>query len=84
MTINRADRLAYSTLACPGWSLERAIEVAHENGYSGLELRLVDGQMISADMMREERSRIGRVLDDSGLDLVSVDSSIRLSDWMSI
>jgi sugar phosphate isomerase/epimerase len=72
--------LAYSTLACPGWSLERCIEAARAHGYDGLELRLVDGELIDPAMPDEERTRIGRVLAGSGLGLVALDSSVRLTD----
>ena len=39
-------RLAYSNLAAPGWTIERAVEAVSEYGYEGLELRLFDGEPI--------------------------------------
>src|SRR5262249_9226931 len=39
-------RLAFTTLACPAWSLERVVEAAHAHGYAGVELRLLDGETI--------------------------------------
>jgi len=72
------SKLAYSTLACPDWSLERALEEARRRGYEGLELRLVDGQPIGLDLSSSERDSIGRLLRESGLGLVAADSSIRL------
>jgi len=39
-------RLAYSNLAAPGWTIERAVEAVSEYGYDGLELRLFDGEPI--------------------------------------
>jgi len=71
-------KLAFSTLACPDWSLERAIEEAQRWGYEGLELRLIDGQMIEPDLPAADRESIGRLLRESGLGLVAADSSIRL------
>ena len=71
-------KLAFSTLACPDWSLERALEQARRWGYEGLELRLVDGQLIGLDLSSSDRESIGRLLRESGLGLVAADSSIRL------
>jgi len=72
--------LAFSTLACPGWSLERCLQAAREYGYDGLELRLVDGELIDPAMPRQERERIGGLLARSGLGLVALDSSVWLTD----
>jgi sugar phosphate isomerase/epimerase len=72
-------RLAYSTLACPAWSLERAVEAAVEHGYQGLELRLIDGEMIPADLGREQRRRVRDLMAGAGLAVVAVDTSVRLA-----
>jgi len=71
---------AFSTLACPDWTLEQALANGREYGYRGVELRLVDGELIEDSMPSAERQRVGRLLSDSGLDLVAVDSSIRLTE----
>jgi fatty-acyl-CoA synthase len=80
MSAKLANGLAYSTLACPGWPLERCLEAAREYDYDGLELRLVDGELIDPAMPPGERSRVGRLLAGSGLGLVALDSSVRLTD----
>src|SRR2546421_12759999 len=80
VSAERTNGLAYSTLACPGWSLERCVEAAREHGYDGLELRLVDGELIDPAMPEAERARIGRLLAGSGLGLGALDSSVRLTD----
>lgn len=72
-------KLAFSTLACPDWSLERAIEEAQGWGYRGLELRLIDGRLLDLDLPASERESIGRLLAESGLGVSAVDSSIRLA-----
>ena len=36
--------LAFSTLACPDWSMPQIIEVAARVGYDGIELRFVQGE----------------------------------------
>ena len=71
-------KLAFSTLACPDWSLERALEQARRWGYEGLELHLMDGQLIGLDLSSSDRESIGRLLRESSLGLVAADSSIRL------
>jgi fatty-acyl-CoA synthase len=71
-------RLAFSTLGCPGWSFERAASEAVRIGYDGLELRLLDGEIVQPDLAPAQRERVGAILRDSGLGLSSVDSSIRL------
>jgi fatty-acyl-CoA synthase len=71
---------AFSTLACPAWTLEQALARGREYGYRAVELRLVDGELIEDSMPAAERSRVGTLLSDSGLELVAVDSSIRLTE----
>ena len=39
-------KLAFSTLACPRWSTEEIVENAVRLGYDGIELRLLDGEVI--------------------------------------
>jgi sugar phosphate isomerase/epimerase len=72
-------RLAFSTLACPGWSLEQTVEVAAACGYRGLELRLIDGETIEPDLSRDERRRVRGLLAGAGLPVVAVDTSVRLA-----
>jgi sugar phosphate isomerase/epimerase len=76
-----ADRwpLAFSTLACPGWSLEQAAEHAAEQGYAALELRLLDGALIPADIPAEGRRRIRDVAAQHGLTVVGVGASTRFA-----
>ena len=38
-------QLAFSTLGCPKWEWKKILAVAAENGYSGIELRGLQGQM---------------------------------------
>jgi sugar phosphate isomerase/epimerase len=77
-------RLAFSTLACPGWSLDQVIEAAHDYGYSGVELRLVDGRLIDGDMPATERHRVRQTFARAGLPIVAVDSSVRVAGAPSV
>jgi sugar phosphate isomerase/epimerase len=72
-------RLAFSTLACPGWSLERVVEAARQYGYGGVELRLIDGETIAPGLGDGERRRVRSLLHGAGVPIVAVDTSIRLA-----
>ena len=71
-------KLGFSTLGCPGWTLERAVEAARDYGYSGIELRLLDDQVISPELIASNRERIRRAF-GSGVELAALGSSVRLS-----
>jgi sugar phosphate isomerase/epimerase len=73
-------RVAFSTLAFPDTSLASALSLGRRWGYTGVELRLVDGELIDPVMPSAERARVKRVLADAGLPVVAVDSSVRLTD----
>ncbi len=74
-------RLAFSNLAAPGWSLERALAAVHEHGYDGIELRLLDGEPIDPLTLSDAgRSAARAALAAAGVPLVCLDTSIRLAD----
>ena len=72
------SKLAFSTVACPDWSLERAIDEASRWGYDGLDLRLIDGLPVDPAMSVADREIVAELLRDRGVHLASVDSTIRL------
>jgi sugar phosphate isomerase/epimerase len=72
-------KLAFSTLGCPGWSTEHVIEQAVKMGYDGLELRLLDGEII--DPVRDA-ARVLQAVQQSranGLDVCALDTSCRFN-----
>lgn len=71
--------LAFSTLGCPGWTLEQAAAFAEAHGYAALELRLLDGELIPADLPAPGRRRIVETLRRHGLGCVGVGASTRFS-----
>ena len=75
-----APRVAFSTLAFPDATLALAASLGRSWGYSGIELRLVDGELIDPAMPAADRTQVKRTLTASGLPVVAVDSSIRLTD----
>ena len=73
-------RIAFSTLAFPDATLASAVSRGHRWGYAGVELRLIDGDLIDASMPAADRARVKRTVAAAGLPIVAVDSSIRLTD----
>ena len=73
-------RIAFSTLAFPDATLAAAASFGRRWGYAGIELRLIDGELIDPAMPASERARVKRILTTAGLPVVAVDSSIRLTD----
>jgi sugar phosphate isomerase/epimerase len=73
-------RVAFSTLAFPGTTLASAVWIGRRWGYAGVELRLIDGELIDPLMPAADRARVKRTVTAAGLPVVAVDSSIRLTD----
>jgi len=73
------SRIAFSTLAFPDATLAAALSAGRRWGYSGVELRLIDGELIDPAMPAERRAQVRRTLAAAGLPVVAVDSSIRLT-----
>jgi sugar phosphate isomerase/epimerase len=74
-----SPRFAFSTLAFPGTTLASALSLGRRWGYAGVELRLIDGELIDPRMPATARARVKRTLTAAGLPVVAVDSSVRLT-----
>jgi sugar phosphate isomerase/epimerase len=72
-------RIAFSTLAFPDASLAAAVSLGRDWGYGGVELRLVDGELIDPAMPAAARAAVKRTAAAAGLPIVAVDSSVRLT-----
>jgi len=70
-------RIAFSTLAFPDATLAAAVSLGRRWGYAGIELRLIDGELIDPSMPASRRAQVRRTL--AGLPVVAVDSSIRIT-----
>jgi len=75
-----ARHIAFSTLAFPDTTLARAVALGRSWGYTGVELRLIDGELIDPAMPSADRVAVLRTASAAGLPIVAVDSSIRLTD----
>ena len=71
-------KLAFSTLGCPNWELERVAQAAHSFGYEGIELRAIAGDL---DLLKRPEFQPGvveetrRWLADQDLAICCVDTS---------
>jgi sugar phosphate isomerase/epimerase len=72
-------RISFSTLAFPDNSLAAAASLGRSWGYSGIELRLIDGKLIDPAMPAADRAQVKRTVTAAGLPVVAVDSSVRLT-----
>jgi sugar phosphate isomerase/epimerase len=72
-------RVAFSTLAFPDATLASAVSLGRRWGYAGVELRLIDGELIDPRMPAAARAQVKRTVTRARLPVVAVDSSIRLT-----
>ena len=77
--VSMQPRIAFSTLAFPDVSLATAVSLGRKWGYGGVELRLIDGELIDPAMPAAARAAVKQTAEGAGLPIVAVDSSIRLT-----
>ena len=70
-------KLAFSSIACPTWSLVTMVEKAKEYGYSGIELRGLEGQMYLplAPQLSSNPGKVADLMNDTGVKLVCLSTS---------
>lgn len=71
-------KLAYSSLACPGWSIEEAVAAAARYGYAAIEWRLADGETIEPDTPARVRRRLREAPAAQGIEIACLDSSCQV------
>lgn len=72
-------RIAFSTLSCPTWSLEQIITTAQQLGYDGIELRLLDDNVLEPGQDREKITDAVRLIREGGLEVCAFDTSCTLN-----
>jgi fatty-acyl-CoA synthase len=72
-------KFTLNTLGAPGWTLEETAANARAYGYSGVDLRLIDGQLIDLAVVRANRQRIKAVFAPGDLALAVLATSVRLA-----
>jgi sugar phosphate isomerase/epimerase len=73
-------KLSFTTLGCPDWSFSKILDEAQSMGYSGIEIRGLEGQMQAEEIARffpENREATLAALRARGLELVGFGSSVR-------
>ena len=73
---DRGLKLAFSTLCCMGWTVDRVIAYCQEYGFEGIELRLGENAIMSAGMTEAERIRAAVKLRSAGIDVTDIASSV--------
>ena len=56
------SRIAFSTLAFPDATLAAALSAGRRWGYSGVELRLIDGELIDPELPAARRAQVRQTL----------------------
>ena len=60
--LTSVPRIAFSTLAFPDATLATAVSLGRSWGYAGVELRLVDGELIEGSMPAAARAEVKRTV----------------------
>lgn len=71
-------KLAYSSLACPGWTIEEAVDAAARYGYEAIEWRLADGETIEPGVSAQVRRRLREAPAARGIEVACLDTSCRV------
>ena len=72
--------LAFSTLGCPDWDIQKITDFAVQHGYTGIELRGLKRQidLTKSDELTKERDVTLKIMKDKGLQFVDLGSSCTL------
>src|SRR5919204_4707029 len=72
-------KFGFTTLACPGWTIEQVAEAAVRLGYAGVELRLLDGEVIDPTRDRDKVERAVALCRAQGVEVCAFDTSCRFN-----
>ncbi len=72
-------KFTLNTLGAPNWSLEETARNARAYGYAGVDLRLLDGEVISLQSVRANRDRIRALFPNDELPVAVLATSVRLA-----
>lgn len=73
-------KLAFSTLGCPDWTIEEVGRHAGQYGYDGIELRLLDGEIVPDELDADGRRRIKAALGNVALCAVGTSCRFTFQD----
>lgn len=69
-------RLAFSTLPCEGWTVQKLISYCKQSGFKGVELREGEGSIVSLSKSKEELDRIAQMFCEEQIEVTDIGSSI--------
>jgi fatty-acyl-CoA synthase len=72
-------KFTLNTLGAPAWTLEQTAQNARTYGYAGVDLRLIDGEVISLEAVRANRQRIKALFPLNELPVATLATSVRLA-----
>jgi sugar phosphate isomerase/epimerase len=72
-------KIAYSNLASPEWSMEEVFSNAQKFGYDGVEIRLLDGEVIPSVLDESTRNSIVRLARAHEIEIVGLGASTRFA-----
>jgi sugar phosphate isomerase/epimerase len=72
-------KFTLNTLGAPNWSLEETAQNARAYGYAGVDLRLLDGEVISLESVRANRARLRALFPQAELPVAVLATSVRLA-----
>jgi len=73
-------KISFSSLACPGWTLDEVVKIAADSGYQGIELRFLEGEDSLWKLPRFQGTALPaakRMIADRGLSVTCVGTSCR-------
>ena len=72
-------KFTLNTLGAPGWTLEDVARNARTYGYAGVDVRLIDGDVISLESVRANRDRLRALFQDADLPIAVLATSVKLA-----
>jgi sugar phosphate isomerase/epimerase len=77
----KTEKLAFSTLGCPDWSLKQIVDCSVENGYKGFEIRGLVGEMDLPKCPEFNKTNLPaslRLIKDNDIRIINLGSSVNL------
>jgi sugar phosphate isomerase/epimerase len=77
----KTEKLAFSTLGCPDWSLKQIVDCSVENGYKGFEIRGLAGEMDLPKCPEFNKTNLPaslRLIKDNDIRIINLGSSVNL------
>src|SRR6267378_2720993 len=72
-------KFTLNTLGAPKWNLEETARNARAYGYAGVDLRLLDGEVITLESIRANRARLRALFPVNELPVAVLATSVRLA-----